>query len=678
MTIRELAQLAGVSVSTVSKIMNQKDESISAETREHVMSLAKEYHYTPYASVAFRQSARSLCLGVLLKNTHETDLTLSGILSCASARGYSVLLRTSSDSFEEERKAVNAFILHRVDGLIWEPAGEQSAALAEELNRAEIPFLVSGSPAESDRQFLSPALSAQGKRPFLDFSGMGFFLTEKLIQKGHADIACLLMKGSRTEQFYEGYRRCLFEHQIPFRNELVFPFEKGIPFQSLGIRQFSGIVVSHYAAALKLYEATEALHYAVPYDLSIVTLRNDSRLPADYPPLSSLTIPHAAYGEQLCNFLIDALEKRPDAAASAQKNSLHETASPQKNILEENVSDKISQKANNSSFRLDHTRSIDVPFASRLKRILSIGSINIDNYLNMEVLPRSGKTVTAPASSMYLGGRCANEAIGAALLGHTVSMIGRVGHGGHADFIYSGLSDRRIDTRGVRRTLDANTGQAFIFVQRDGESMISVSAGANLSLTPSDILEQEYLFRGAGCCMLQTGIPMEVTLAAAETAKKHGLMTVLKPSSCSSLPERLISLTDIIVPNADEIDEICRNLSPHISYMEQKADYLLSCGAGTVIVTLGAQGCYIKNRETEFRIPAVPFPSVDNSGASDAFISALVSYLLYGYALRTAARIAAYAAGFSTTRQGVSPCMVDRSTLEAYIRQKEPALLMRS
>ena len=655
MTIRELAQLAGVSVSTVSKIMNQKDGSISAETREHVMSLAKEYHYTPYASVASKQSARSLCLGVLLRNAHEADLTLSGILSCASERGYSILLRSSDASLEEERKAIQAFINLRADGLIWEPVGKESAALSEELNRAGIPFLASALPAQSDERFLCPAFPVKKRIPVLDFAGMGFLLTEALIKKGHTDIACLLMDGTRTEHFYEGYRRCLFEHQIPFRNELVFSFENGIPVQKLSARQFSGIVVSHYAAALKLYEEAAALHYTVPYDLSVVTLRNDSRLPADYPPLSSLTIPHSAYGRQLCSFLIDALEKRPEQSDASD-----------------------SRETDSIPFHLDHTRSIDVPFASRLKRIVSVGSINIDNYLNMETLPRSGKTVTAPASSMYLGGRCANEAIGAARLGHTVSMIGRVGHGGHADFVYSGLGEHTVDTRGVRRTPDANTGQAFIFVQKDGESMISVSAGANLSLTPSDILEQEYLFRGASCCMLQTGVPMEATLAAAETAKKHGLMTVLKPSSCSTLPMKLLSLTDIIVPNADELDELCRNLCPHSSYMEQKAAYLLSCGVGTVIATLGIQGCYIKNQETEFRVPAVPFPTVDNSGASDAFISALVSYLLYGYELRTAARIAAYAAGFSTTRQGVSPCMIDRSTLEAYIRQKEPALLTRS
>ena len=52
MTIKELAQLAGVSTSTVSKVMNQKDEGISAETRERILNLARESGYSHYSSIS--------------------------------------------------------------------------------------------------------------------------------------------------------------------------------------------------------------------------------------------------------------------------------------------------------------------------------------------------------------------------------------------------------------------------------------------------------------------------------------------------------------------------------------------------------------------------------------------------------------------------------------------------
>ena len=68
MTINEIAKLAGVSPSTVSKIMNDKDSSISTETREHVLRIVKEYHYKPYASVITSNTSKSLCIGVIFRN----------------------------------------------------------------------------------------------------------------------------------------------------------------------------------------------------------------------------------------------------------------------------------------------------------------------------------------------------------------------------------------------------------------------------------------------------------------------------------------------------------------------------------------------------------------------------------------------------------------------------------
>ena len=80
MTISEIAKLAGVSVSTVSKIMNGKDESIRAETREHVLQIAKEYNYKPYASIMTSYAAKSLCIGVILRTADSISLYAGSIL----------------------------------------------------------------------------------------------------------------------------------------------------------------------------------------------------------------------------------------------------------------------------------------------------------------------------------------------------------------------------------------------------------------------------------------------------------------------------------------------------------------------------------------------------------------------------------------------------------------------
>ena len=120
MTINEIAKLAGVSASTVSKIMNNKDSSISAETREHVLKIAKEYHYKPYASVITSASVKSLCIGVIFRNTSEYTLSTSGILGAAREEGYSVIFHESALSPEQEVKNIMALINLHVDGILWD------------------------------------------------------------------------------------------------------------------------------------------------------------------------------------------------------------------------------------------------------------------------------------------------------------------------------------------------------------------------------------------------------------------------------------------------------------------------------------------------------------------------------------------------------------------------------
>ena len=109
MTIKEIAKLAGVSVSTVSKIMNNKDGSISAETRDHVLKIAKEYHYTPYSSI-ISSTVKSLTIGVIFRNTSDISMTMTGILEEAGDLGYSVIMCESKNSPIIELKNISLLI----------------------------------------------------------------------------------------------------------------------------------------------------------------------------------------------------------------------------------------------------------------------------------------------------------------------------------------------------------------------------------------------------------------------------------------------------------------------------------------------------------------------------------------------------------------------------------------
>lgn len=628
MTIKELAQLAGVSISTVSKIMNHKDASISAETRERVLRIAKEFNYSPYSST-INSGGKTFTIGVLLRSS-GANLSLNGIIEAARILGYTVLVSESAGSPEAEFKGITALCRHNVDGVLWEPVNGESLKYAESFKASGIPLLLfnfSGSETSYN----------------LDYEQMAYEATMAMVRSHHTDIACLLSPGARTEGVLNGYKRCLFDMGIPYQENLVFQEITEALLHKITGHAITGIINSHFVTAIRLYRDLISLHYQIPYDVSLISLRNDSREVTDFPQISTFTIPHFRFGQHLCNQLVHMIE-HPDTALLP--------------FEDEPI--------------LDNCSTIDIPFTHRTSPLVVVGSINIDNYLKVNHLPTTGKTTITSTSSVYPGGKGINQAIGAAKLGARVALIGNVGNDVDSDMIYGALRDYSVDASGVRRCGDASTGKAYIFVQKDGDSMISILSGANSSLSPEDIKRNERSFENCRYCLVQTEIPDEAVLAACRIARKHGAKTILKPSTSQSLDSELLKHIDLLVPNYNEICELCPD-----GTLGEKAGYFLKQGVETVIITLGPDGCYVKTKNFEEQFPAARFQPIDNTGAGDAFICALAVYLQNGYSLVKAVRIATYAAGFSITREGVSNALIDKSTLESYLSQEEPDLLKR-
>ena len=114
MTIKEIAQLAGVSISTVSKIVNEKDHNINPQTRERVLKIVKEYNYTPYGMVKTLSNSKTFLLGVLLKNASKSFSIVNGILKTAQKSGYHILLLDSQNDTGQELKHLTAIWKNKI------------------------------------------------------------------------------------------------------------------------------------------------------------------------------------------------------------------------------------------------------------------------------------------------------------------------------------------------------------------------------------------------------------------------------------------------------------------------------------------------------------------------------------------------------------------------------------
>lgn len=207
MNIRELAELAGVSASTVSKIMNNKDSSISPTTRERVLRIAKQYNYQSYSSL-IEKGTTTLTLGVVFRSAITMNLTLDGILRAAQDAGYTILLRESGDDLERETQNLSVLCSHHVDGLIWEFVNKDSEKNLPLLEKQNIPTVIFH--------------SEYGDAVNIDYEELGRQAAQTLVAAGHTAIACVKAPIPGREAFTAGYQRCLIENHIPPEEELVF------------------------------------------------------------------------------------------------------------------------------------------------------------------------------------------------------------------------------------------------------------------------------------------------------------------------------------------------------------------------------------------------------------------------------------------------------------------------
>ena len=118
MNIKDIAKLAGVSASTVSKVINNKDRDISEDTRKKVLKIIKEQEYVPYANLHERNNAKNKLIGVILKrNNPNRDNIISYMEKFAKEKEYYIILDYVNDE-KEILESIKKLVGKRVSGLI--------------------------------------------------------------------------------------------------------------------------------------------------------------------------------------------------------------------------------------------------------------------------------------------------------------------------------------------------------------------------------------------------------------------------------------------------------------------------------------------------------------------------------------------------------------------------------
>ena len=284
-----------------------------------------------------------------------------------------------------------------------------------------------------------------------------------------------------------------------------------------------------------------------------------------------------------------------------------------------------------------------------------MGSINQDFVLKVERRPKPGETVTDAVLSTHNGGKGANQAAAAALLGASVALLGRVGDDGFGGPLVQALEEKGVDTALIEEAPGSATGTAFVTVTEDGENSITVAPGANRRLTPEDVDAACGAIAGAAVLVAQMEVPRECVARAVEVADEVGTRAILNLAPPFGLPRAVLGGLDPLVVNEHEAAFL---LGESVEGVEgvgaalAAASELLALGPKSAVVTVGADGAVFAEGDDAGHVPAPEAEVVDTTGAGDAFVGALALRLAREASLKEAVSYAVRAGSAAVTRGG--------------------------
>ena len=302
------------------------------------------------------------------------------------------------------------------------------------------------------------------------------------------------------------------------------------------------------------------------------------------------------------------------------------------------------------------------------RRIVVIGSANVDFTIQVECLPQVGETVSGGDFRLSYGGKGANQALAARLAGAPVFFIAKLGRDPNGELLYRRLIEAGFDPQGLRRADEVPSGVALIMVDSRGRNLIATAPGSNHRLTVADVQASEASAFAGSVLLTQLEVPLETVEYALRRGREAGVTTILNPAPGLQLGDDVLSLPDIITPNETEASLLAGMAVTDPQTARQAGEHLLARGCRTVIITLGSQGALLIRHGEARHFQPFSVAAVDSTGAGDAFNGVLATALLEGLPLEQALPYANAAGALCVTKRGAQESLPTRQEIEALVR----------
>lgn len=313
-TIYDVAKIAGVSPSTISRVMNTPD-IVAEDTRQKVINAVKELAYIPNMMAASMPKRRTNYIGLIIPDVTNTFFSnlIRGIQDISEEHGYNVLVVNSDDSQEKEGRYLKLLYSRRVDGVIMTVAGYQEENFPEE----ELSLLKKMRIVLIDREINGLTTSIVKINNF----GGAYSAVKYLLKMGHKKIMYLAgIEGTRTNQERrKAYLAALEEDNINWKKEIVGNFRLDAAYQKImyywpELQKSNDLPTAIFAAndlmAIGALKAFVRLKVQVPKEVSIIGFDNIPFSDCTYPPLTTIAQPTYQMGQKAVETLLKLIDKK--------------------------------------------------------------------------------------------------------------------------------------------------------------------------------------------------------------------------------------------------------------------------------------------------------------------------------------------------------------------------------
>jgi ribokinase len=296
--------------------------------------------------------------------------------------------------------------------------------------------------------------------------------------------------------------------------------------------------------------------------------------------------------------------------------------------------------------------------------IYVVGSSNTDMVVKVDKLPSPGETVIGGQFLMNPGGKGANQAVTASRLGGHVTFVASIGNDIFGRQAMQQFQREKIDTSFIITDKNHPSGVALINVDAKGENSIAVAPGANAQLSIVNVEQAFQSVKDQAILLLQLEIPLDTVEYAIEQGYKKNLKVILNPAPANKLSDEVFKHIFVITPNETEAELLTGIRLTNLESAREAAEVLHQKGVENVVITLGAKGAYLSNKEIKRLIPAPPVTAIDTTAAGDCFNGALAVALSENKPLDLAVAFACKAASISVTRMGAQSSLPNRKEVD--------------